>query len=78
MADNVNFELMFEMIKSIRNDVRGLKEWRQDIKHELIGIRDHQIATQKEVANIYSRLASIENRLERVENRLDIIGEPAE
>ena len=78
MADNVDFQLMFEMIKSTREDVRGLKEWRQDIKEELTGIRLHQHAAQGEINNTYSRLGSVENRLDRIERRLEIISEPAE
>ena len=46
MTDKVDFQLMFEIIKSIRIDVTGLKEWRDDRREEMIAIRHHQHVAQ--------------------------------
>ena len=74
----ISNELIYEVLKNVQSRVGNLEDGMKDVKNELVGIREHQIATQKEVANIYGRLGSIEGRLERVETRLNMAGEPAE
>ena len=49
-----------------------LKANMSDMKAELIAIRDHQLAIQKDVANIYGVVHRHDTRLARIENRLDL------
>jgi DNA anti-recombination protein RmuC len=68
----VTNELMFEVLKSLQNDLGGLKDDMRDVKEELRAVRGHMLATQQDIANIYSILARHDGRLDRIERRLEL------
>ena len=77
MAEITN-ELMYETLKAIRDEVRGLREWRRDIQEELVAMRMHQHAAQGELNALLSRLGSVENQVDKINDRLELTSEPAE
>ena len=68
----VNSDLIYEILKSIQNDVRSLKEGQGEIKHELASIRLTQLGTQNDIHNIYGILARHDDRFDRIERRLEL------
>ena len=71
MADGSN-ELMFEVLKWLQNNQFNMQETLTEVKNELRAIRGHMVATQTDVANLYSGQAKIELRLERIDKRLEL------
>ena len=65
-------ELMFEALKWLQNNQLNMHETMTGVKNELRAIRGHMVATQADVANLYSGQAKIELRLERIEKRLEL------
>jgi hypothetical protein len=77
MAEVTN-ELIYEVLKRLQNDVGLLKDGQREMNGQLQAMREHMLATQKDITNVYDRLVGFELRLERIERRLDLIQEPAE
>ncbi|HEV7285002.1 MAG TPA: hypothetical protein VGN75_09095 [Kaistia sp.] len=71
MADVTN-ELIYEVLKSIRNDVTRIDHKTDEIKAELQAMRGHMIALQTDLHNIYVTLDRHETRLDRIERRLEL------
>jgi chromosome segregation ATPase len=69
-------ELMFEVLKTIQSRLTNIETGIREIRSELVAIRGHLVATQQDVANLYSGQAGIELRLEHIERRLDIAEAP--
>lgn len=68
----VSNELMFEVLKWLQNNQLNMQESLTEVKAELRAIRGHMVATQTDIANLYSGQAKIELRLERIEKRLEL------
>lgn len=72
----VSSELIYEVLKQIRDDVALLKHGQSELKSEMQAFRGHMIAMQQDIHNIYTTLYRYDDRLERIERRLDLV-EPA-
>ena len=72
----VSSELIYEVLKQIRDDVSVLKHGQSELKSEMQAYRGHMIAMQQDIHNIYTTLYRYDDRLERIERRLDLV-EPA-
>ncbi len=72
----VSMELMFEVLKQIREDTSALKLGQMEIKGEIQALRGHMLAMQQDIHNIYTTVARHDLRLDRIERRLDLV-EPA-
>ena len=68
----IDGNLLYEVLKSVQQDTRQLKDGQAELKQELISIRLQQLGMQNDVHNIYAMLARSDQRLERIENRLDL------
>lgn len=71
MAEVTN-ELMYEVLKSLQQDVRFLKDGQREIKQELVSIRGYILSIQNDVHNIYGILGRHDDRLDRIERRLEL------
>ena len=76
MPDVTN-DLLYELLRRINADVGSLKASAPEMRSELIAIRDHQLAIQKDAGNIYGILHRHDERLAQIENRPEL-SEPAE
>jgi hypothetical protein len=84
MAEVTN-DLIYEILKWIQSEVSGLRDDVREMKVRMFALDERQIAlthslmaTQTDIANIYSKASRSDRRLERIERRLDIVDEPAE
>jgi len=68
----VTQELIYEVLKQIQSDVRGLKEGQREHSAALNALRTHLVALQQDVQNLYSIGVRHDERLERIERRLEI------
>jgi hypothetical protein len=59
----VTNELMYEVLKALRDDVARVQGGQQDIRTELQAIRGHMLAMQTDIGNVYTILARHELRL---------------
>ncbi len=86
MADDVE-NLVLEMLKSLRNEVRSLgmkmDEQFESVRLRLGSMETHLAGLQREVAGIHAdvaivhgRMDRLETRLDRIERRLDLRDEP--
>ena len=71
MPDATN-DLIVEILRSLQQDVRLLKDGQSEIKQELISIRGTMVSMQQDINNIYGILARHEERLDRIERRLEL------
>jgi len=71
MAEVTN-ELMYELLKSIQQEIHALKNGQGDIRQEMVSIRLSQLSSQNDVHNIYGILARHDERLEHIERRLEL------
>ena len=72
----VSMELMFEVLKQIRDRQVGMDLKIDELKGEMQAFRGHMVALQQDIHNIYTTLARHEIRLDRIERRLELV-EPA-
>lgn len=77
MAEVTN-ELLLEVLKRVQGCLDRIDDGMRELNGQLHAMREHMLATQKDISNIYDRLVGHDLRLERIERRLDLIGEPAE
>ena len=75
MADVTN-ELLYEVLKAMQGRFVGVERGIKDIKSEIGALRGHMVATQADIAQIYTRLAETESHLERIERRFEVSGIP--
>lgn len=66
----VTQELMYELMKQIQSDIRGLKEGQREHGAALNALRTHLVALQQDVQNPIG--VRHDARLERIERRLEI------
>jgi predicted nucleic acid-binding Zn-ribbon protein len=71
MSDVTN-ELMYELLKRMNSRLDRIDDSVRDMTRELQAMREHILAINKDVSNVYSRLVSHDLRLERIERRLDL------
>jgi uncharacterized protein involved in exopolysaccharide biosynthesis len=69
----VSNELIYEVLKKLQNDGAAVNRKPDEIKSELQALRNHSIAVQQEIQNIYTILVRHDARLTRIERRLDIV-----
>ena len=72
----VSSELIYEVLKQVRDEVSSLKHGQTEIKAEMQAFRGHLVAVQQDIHNIYTILVRHETRLDRIERRLELV-EPA-
>ena len=75
MAEASN-DLIYEVLKSLQNEVAQVRQDVREVKAELQALRGHMAASQQDVANIYTTLVRQDQRLDRIERRLEL-AEPA-
>ena len=78
MAGEVTNELMYETLRRMQGDLALVKDGMREMNGQMQAMREHLLAQNKYITNIYNKLVGHELRLERIELRLDLIGEPAE
>lgn len=71
MAEVTN-ELIYEVLKKIQDSVVRLENGQREIREELIAMRGHMLAMQRDIHNIYERLDDHGRRLDRIERRLEL------
>ena len=76
MAEVTN-ELIYEVLKSVQGRIGRVENKLGDIEREIIAVRDHIHALQKDVNN-YIKVSETDSRVAKIERRLDIIDQPAE
>jgi len=72
----VTSELIYEVLKAMRDRLGKLEGKMDEVKQELQAIRTHQLAMQQDTQNIYSALTRQDTRLERIERRLELTESP--
>jgi hypothetical protein len=72
----VTNELMYEVLKQVQERLGRMDGKMDELKQELISIRVHMVATQNDIANIYTMLGRYDARLERIERRLELVEVP--
>jgi len=77
MAEVTN-ELIYEVLRNVQERVVRVEDKMGDIEREIIAVRDHLAATQKDINNLYGKVVSIDGRVLKIEKRLDIVNEPAQ
>ena len=73
MAEVTN-ELIYEVLKPVQDQLVNLNDGQRDMREAL---RDHSLAMQTDVSNIY-HILDLERRTERIERRLDLRDDAAE
>jgi hypothetical protein len=68
----IDGELIYEILKSIQQDIRTLKEGQGELRQEVVSVRLTQLGMQNDIHNIYGVLARQDDRLERIEKRLEL------
>jgi len=68
----IDGELIYEILKSIQQDVRLLKDGQAGIRQELISVRGQLVSINQDVNNIYGTLARHETHFDRIERRLEL------
>ena len=76
MADITN-ELIYEILNEIHKPLTSLERGQDEIRNELQALRNHSLAIQQDIENIYIILARHETRLTRIERRLELSEAPA-
>jgi septal ring factor EnvC (AmiA/AmiB activator) len=71
MAEASN-DLIYEVLKSLQNEVSQVRQEVREVKAELQALRSHMAASQQDVANIYTTLVRQDHRLDRIERRLEL------
>lgn len=72
----VSSELIYEVLKQVREEVSSLKQGQAELKAEMHAFRGYMVALQQDTQNIYTILVRHETRLDRIERRLELV-EPA-
>lgn len=65
MAEASN-DLIYEVLKSLQNEVAQVRQDVREVKTELQALRGHMAASQQDVANIYTTLVRQDQRLDRI------------
>lgn len=76
MAD-VSNELLYEVLKKMQEQLGRVESGQRGIQEELRAIRDHQLAVQRDISNIYESLARLDVRVDRIERSLELTGTTA-
>ena len=71
MAD-VSNALMYKVLKWLQDNQINMQESLTEVKAELRAIGGPMVATQADIANLYTGQAKIELRLERIGKRLEL------
>ena len=72
MVAEIDGDLIYEILKSIQQDVRLLKEGQGELRQELISVRGQLVSINQDVNNIYSTLARHDVHFDRIERRLEL------
>jgi septal ring factor EnvC (AmiA/AmiB activator) len=70
----VTNELIYEVLKKVQEQLGHLEAGQRGIQEELRAIREHQLAMQRDISNIYDSLARLEVRVDHIERRLELTG----
>jgi chromosome segregation ATPase len=76
MAEVTN-ELMYEILKQLQARMDSFDKKMDEIKSELQALRNHSLAMQQDVQNIYTILVRHDSRLDRIKQRLELREAPA-
>jgi chromosome segregation ATPase len=72
----VNYELIYEILKALQRDFGEMKSSIGEVKTELNAIRGHMVSLEQDVHNIYGILSRHDVHLERIERRLELSDAP--
>jgi len=73
----VSNELIFEVLKAVRERLGNIEAGFVEVRTELRAMRGHLVAMQTGIANLYVGYSNIEARLSRFERRLELTDAPA-
>ena len=76
VMSEVSSELIYEVVKQVRDKVSSVKHGQTEIKAEMQAFRGHLVAVQQDIHNIFTIPDRHDARLDRIERRLDLV-EPA-
>ncbi len=68
----VSNELIFEILKQIRQRLDRVDHKIDEIKPELNALRGHQVSMLQDIQNVYGILGRSDARLEHIERRLEL------
>jgi hypothetical protein len=68
----VNYELIYEILKVLQRDFGEMRSSIGEVKTELNAIRGHMVSLEQDVHNIYGILGRHDLHLERIERRLEL------
>ena len=71
-----NYELIYEILKTLKRDFGEMRSSVGEVKTELNAIRGHMVSLQQDVHNIYGILGRQDSHLERIERRLELSDAP--
>ncbi len=71
MPDVTN-ELMYEVLRSLQQDIRTVKDGQNEIRNEIVSMRLNLVSIHQDLNNIYGILGRHEERLDRIERRLEL------
>ncbi|MGH6816004.1 MAG: hypothetical protein ACREC6_09880 [Hyphomicrobiaceae bacterium] len=72
--NEISNDAIYDALRQVQPHLVQLQESRRRIHEELVIIRQHMMAMQRDIGNIYGRLNNLEDRLVRVERQNDIGG----
>jgi hypothetical protein len=64
-------------LNEVQKPLTSLERGQDEIRTELQALRNHSLAIQQDIHNIYTILARHETRLNRIERRLELNEAPA-
>lgn len=71
MAEVTN-ELIYDVLKKVQDQGARTQEDVRGIREELVAMRGHMVAMQKDIHNLYDMGHDHGRRLERIERRLEL------
>ena len=65
-------ELIYEILKKIQDDIAPIQADVRTLREEVMAIRGHQLAMQKDIHNLYNLTHNTNRRPDRIERRLGV------
>lgn len=72
----INADLVYEVLKQVQQDISQIREQGRETNMSLNAVRNHLVALQQDVGNIYAVLGRLDARGDRIERRLELTDAP--
>ncbi len=72
----INADLVYEVLKQVQQDISQIREQGRETNMSLNAVRNHLVALQQDVGNIYAVLGRLDARVDRIERRLELTDAP--